>query len=448
MIHPSPPIDDRAFALTNATVLTMRDQESLPRHTLVVRDGRIGAIAPSAEYPVPRGVYSIDATGWYLLPGLADMHVHLLPVNALNSIGVLDEDLALKSGADFLRVLLAHGITTVRNMAGTPFHLKLRDAVRRGELTGPRIQTAGPILESRFTFPQLAQFGQLVTTPEEARAVVREQHALGYDCIKVYNDLDPDVYDAIVEAARERGLQVVGHVAYAKGLSGALAARQDSIEHFRAYDVALDTRAVGPSERFAGWLHTDATRIREVAERTAESGTWNVPTLVVERALAARTPGTQMPHWLPPWLEQALILDDTHTFVPAPFIQRIRAGIDRRLEFVAAMDRAGARLLAGSDCPGCGLVPGRSLHEELTLFVAAGLSPQRALLTGTADAAAFLGRAHELGRLTPGMLADVVALGRDPRVSLDALADVRGVVAAGRWHTIDALTGHPSAAAG
>lgn len=436
----STPLGATAFALTNATVLTMRGTETLSSHTLVVRDGRIDTLAPSTECPVPAGLPVIDAGGWYLLPGLADMHVHLLPIDATSADGTVDEDRALRRGAEFLRVFLAHGVTTVRNMAGSPFHLKLRDAVRRGDLAGPRIHTAGPILESRFTFPQLAQFGRLVTTAEEGRAAVRDQHAAGYDCIKVYNDLDPDVYDAIVETARERNMKVVGHVAYAKGLAGALAARQDSIEHFRAYDFALDTRPSQPAERFIGWLHTDATRIREVAERTADAGVWNVPTLVVERAIAAPAATPALPSWLPSWLEHALLTDDTRDFVPTPYVQRIRAGLERRLEFIAALDRAGARLMAGSDCPGCALVPGRSLHEELALFVAAGLSPWRALRTATTDAATFLGRSGELGRLAPGMLADVVALGSDPIASLDALRDVRGVVAAGVWHDADSLT--------
>lgn len=448
MTTPSSPREDRAFALTNATVLTMRDQTPRVGHTLVVRDGRIDAIAPSAEYPAPRGLKTIDARGWFLLPGLADMHVHLLPVDEAQPDGTVDEALAFRRGAEFLRVFLAHGITTVRNMAGTPFHLKLREAVRRGEVAGPRIHTAGPILESRFTFPQLAQFGQLVTTADAARAAVREQHAAGYDCIKVYNDLDEEVYDAIVAVARECGMPVVGHVAYAKGLLGALAARQDSIEHFRAYDFALDTRRESPRARFAGWLHTDAARMKEVAERTAEAGTWNVPTLVVERAIAGSTAEAALPGWLPTWLTTALATDDTRDFVPAPYVDLIRAGLERRLELVAAMDRAGARLMAGSDCPGCALVPGRSLHHELALFVQAGLSPIRALRTATVDAAAFLGRSHELGCLAPGMLADVVAVGSDPSASMDALADIRGVVAAGRWHPLDVLTDPSPAGSG
>ena len=448
MTAASSPVDDRAFALTNATVLTMRDPACLPGHTLVVRDGRIDVIAPGAEYPLPPGIRSVDAHGWYLLPGLTDMHVHLLPVDEANADETADEAQALRRGADFLRIFLAHGITTVRNMAGTPFHLRLRAAVRCGDIAGPRIHTAGPILESRFTFPQLAQFGRLVPTADAARAAVLEQHAAGYDCIKVYNDLDEEVYDAIVAAARECGMPVVGHVAYSKGLEGALDARQDSIEHFRAYDVALDTRPQAPTERFAGWLYTDPARMREVAERTAEAGTWNVPTLIVERAIAGATADVMLPPWLPPWLAHALVTDDTRDFVPARYVALIGASLDRRLELLAAMDRAGARLLAGSDCPGCALVPGRSLHQELALFVEAGFSPLRALRSATVDAATFLGRSHELGALAPGMLADIVALGSDPSVSIDALADVRGVVAAGRWHPIDALTGHSAAADG
>jgi imidazolonepropionase-like amidohydrolase len=430
----SPP----SLALTHATVVSTYDHRVLEDHTLVVRGSRIAAVTPSAEgHPADATV--IDARGWFLIPGLSDMHVHLLPVDVGPEHSASNEDEALDRGADCLRVFLAHGITCVRNMAGTPFHLRLRQAVRDGRIVGPRIYTAGPILESRFSFPQLAQFGELVTTPDEARASVVAQHAAGYDFIKVYNDIDPDVYDEIIRVSRERGLKIVGHVPYAKGLQGALAARQDSIEHFRAYDFALDTRPDAPAARFSGWLHTDAVRMREVAERTAEAGSWNVPTLVVERAIASPGKPTTLPDWLPPWLRHALETDDTRDLVPPAYIELIRGGLHRRLEMVSALERAGAPLLAGSDCPGCALVPGLSLHEELSLFVEAGLSPLRALRAATSDAAAFLGISHEVGALRSGMRADVVAVGADPRSSIDALRDIRGVMANGSWYPTASL---------
>lgn len=427
-----------ALAFEHATVVTLRGAEVLADHTLVVRGRRIESVAPSREFAAPPDALRLDARGWHLIPGLADMHAHITPTGVGKLHGAPDEATALERAADYLRVMLAHGVTTIRNMAGTPFHLRIRDAVRRGELAGPRIHTAGPVLETRFTFPALESFGQLVRTREEARAAVLAHERAGYDCIKVYNDIDPEVYDEIVSTCRERGLKVVGHVAFAKGLEGALAAKQDSIEHFRSYDFALDTRP-GRGARFEGWLHTTPARIREVAERTAEAGTWNVPTLMVEHAIARDANDTDLPSWLPTWLSKALIEDDTRSIFSPAMIQTIRAGKDRRLELLTALDAAGAPIMAGSDCPACALVPGQSLHEELALYVEAGLAPLRALRAATLDAMRFLGWDDDLGTLEAGKRADIAVLGADPLSNISALRNPVGVVVDGQWWTTEQL---------
>ena len=436
-----------AFALEHATLVTLRGTEVLHDHTLVVRHHRIESIAPSRGFAPAADLPRIDATGWTVVPGLADMHVHLLPIGIGPEFGVLDEEAALRRGAEYLRVLLACGVTTVRNMAGIPLHLKLREAVRARTIPGPRIHTTGPILETRFTFPGLAAFGELVRTPEEARRAVQAHARAGYDSIKVYNDLDPEVYDAIVATCRELGLQGVGHVAYAKGLHGALAARQDSIEHFRSYDFALDTRGTTDRTRFVGWLHTTPARIREVAERTAEAGTWNVPTLAIEQAIGLEGEPEPMPDWVPRWIADAGAEDDLRKLFTPAQLAAIRGGMEQRFELLAALDRAGAPLMAGSDCPGCSLMPGRSLHDELRLYVEAGLSPLRALRAATLDAARFLGLDAELGTLEAGKKADLVVVSGDPLASVDALREPLAVVADGAWWPVEALRAPLSATA-
>jgi len=430
--------DATTVAFEHATLVTLHGNEILSDHTLLVRNRRIESIAPSREFMTPPDALRLDASEWHLIPGLFDMHAHIAPTGVGAVHGTADATEAMTRAADFLRVMLAHGVTTIRNMAGTPFHLQVRDAVRHGTVLGPRIHTAGPVLETRFTFPALENFGQLVRTREEARNAVLAHEQAGYDCIKVYNDLDPDIYDEIVATCRERGLRVVGHVAFSKGLDGALAARQDSIEHFRSYDFALDTRS-GRGARFEGWLHTTPSRIREVAEKTADAGTWNVPTLIVEHAITRDSNDTDLPGWLPTWLSKSLIEDDTRSIFSAAMIDTIRAGKEQRLELLAALDSAGAPIMAGSDCPACALVPGASLHDELALYVEAGLSPQRALRAATVDAARFLGWEKELGSLAEGKLADIVVLGSDPIVNIGALRDPVGVVVNGRWCAAEQL---------
>lgn len=420
------------LAIEHARVATLRGNEVLHEHTVLVRNGRIERLGPSALLPAPADATRIDGSACTLLPGLCDMHVHLLPSGIDPAEGVPDEASAWAQAEAYLKRLLDAGLTTVRNMAGTPWHLRVRDAVNAGRIAGPRIVTAGPILETRFTFPAMAAFGKLVTSVEQGRAEVQAQAAAGYDFIKVYNDLDPDIYDAIVATARELGLPVAGHVPFGKGLFGALAAHQDSIEHFRSYDFALDVREPVGKERFVGWLHTSPARMRELAERTAEAGSWNVPTLVIEEALARSIEGDSADA---PWIEATTDQTDLRSVFSPAALAAIAEGLPLRQQLLAAMDHSGARLLAGSDCPGCGLIPGQSLHRELQLMVQAGLSPLRALQTATANAAEYLGLRGQQGQIIEGQRADLLLIEGNATSDLAALSNVRGVATAGTWHT-------------
>jgi imidazolonepropionase-like amidohydrolase len=423
-----------ATAFTGATVIDMTTGVSVTDQTVVVRGGRIETVGPAADIPVPADAIRINASGKTLFPGLADMHVHIAP-HAPE--GGEDQAAALRRARQYLLVFLASGVTTVRNMAGTPLHLALREEVAAGKAIGPRILSCGPILETRFTFPAMAEFGELVTTVEEARAAVRRQKAEGFDYIKVYNDLDPEIYDAIIATAREIGIPVVGHVAFEKGLEGALAAKQDSIEHLRSYDFAADTRTGDiPWARYQGWLHTTPQRIAELAEKTAEAGVWNAPTLVIDHAIRADCeidqPQEVLPESLPDWMKSLLADNSLEGIFSSEQRDTLYHGRGARGAMVKALDDVGAGLLAGSDCPGCSLVPGRSVLREIELMVEAGLSPWRALRTATVSAAAFLGEPDE-GVVAPGRRADLILLDGNPLEDVHALRHQVGVMVAGRW---------------
>ncbi|HEY0104829.1 MAG TPA: amidohydrolase family protein [Rhizomicrobium sp.] len=429
------------LAFRNVTVLPMDRDVALEDQTVIVRDGRIAAMAPSHAVAIPGDALAIDGRGKFLMPGLCDMHVHISPSGPGPD---LDGEEALRRARQFLLVFLASGITTVRNMAGTPMHLALRAEVAAGDTPGPRILCCSPILETRFTFPEIAEFGQLVRTPEEGREAVIAHHRAGYDFIKVYNDIDAPIYDAIIATARTLGMPVVGHVAFQKGLKGALAAKQDSIEHFRSYDFAIDTRTGGDKpKRFEGWLHATPQRIAELAERTAEAGTWNVPTLVIERNLRTdaemAAPGTIEEAPMPAWLRDDLEKNWLEHLFSGEQRQMIRDGFAARGAMLKALDDVGAGVMAGSDCPGCRLVPGRSLLRELELMVEAGLTPFRALRTATVAAARFLGD-DSGGTVAPASRADLLLLEGDPRADISALRRQAGIVLRGRWLPAAQLT--------
>ncbi len=426
-----------AYAFTGVTVLPMTEAPPLREQTVLVRDGRIAAVAPAASLPVPPDATAIDGRGKFLMPGLCDMHIHMFVPRG----EALSEAETLKRSREYLYLFLCRGVTTVRNMAGTKLHLRMRAEVADGSTIGPRIYTSGPILETRFTHRLLIGIGEEVKSPAEARAMVLANHRDGYDFIKVYNDIDADIYDTIIATSREVGLQVIGHVAFVKGLDGALAAKQDSIEHLRSYDFAADTRASPPGKRFEGWLHTSPARMREMAERTAAAGVWNVPTLVTESGIYPD--GEQAPpqdlSGMPGWFAKQMRADTMAGVFTNEQRKAIKDGAPMRQAFVAALDQAGARLMTGTDTPVLQLVPGRSLLREIELFAEGGVSNLHALQCATVRAAEFVGRQDRIGTVEARKDADLLLLNADPLADIGALHRQAGVMTAGRWLPAETL---------
>ncbi len=386
--------------IRDVTVLPMEGGRRLPGRSVVVRDGTIDAVVEGAPRDPP-GI-AIDGTGLYLLPGLCDMHVH----------NWYEEEHVL---------FLANGVTTVRNLWGTPQHLRWRKEIASGERTGPRIFTSGPILDGA---KPIWEGSVPVATPEEARRVVAAQAEAGYDAIKVYNGLRADVYAALVAEARRRGMRVEGHVPYEVGLERALRARQDSIEHLEGYGA------------WEGYFVP--AQVRAWAERTAGAGTWNCPTLVVYRKFVA------------PEEARLLLAAPEMRFVPPRLLATWDPGRDFRIremsgaqfarnrrshalkeQTVRLLHEAGARLLLGTDSANPNVVAGWSAHEELALLVEAGLRPWEALACATRNAGEYL--KQPLGRVEPGYLADLLLVEGDPFADVRHAARIVGVVAGGRW---------------
>ena len=182
------------------------------------------------------------------MPGLADMHAHLS-----GYVKAPDADKFAIARAEML-LYVATGVTMVRNMAGSPDHLEYRRRVAAGELLGPRIFTATPIIDGpNPVWPSSIKMADDTDAGQLVEGFVRD----GYDQIKVYNEVPRAAYAALMDAAAKRGLKVVGHVPFSIGIDGALAAGQYSIEHQRGYDYdgvrpqALLINGGRNAERFA-----------------------------------------------------------------------------------------------------------------------------------------------------------------------------------------------------
>ncbi|MEM7204004.1 MAG: amidohydrolase family protein [Planctomycetota bacterium] len=437
-------------AFVGVDVLPMDRERVLRDHTVVVADGRIAAIGPRVEVTPPAAATVVNGRGKSLLPGLVDMHIHL-------------DDPEFD---DLLHLHLRHGVTTVQSMHGSPRHLQLRDRIARGELVAPRLVTTGPTTAT-----------ERVNTPAKAERVVAAQSRAGYDAIKMYGDgsdsMSRETYAALIAAAHARDLRVVGHAPRNHPFSLVVELRQDSIDHMEEviYTHLPILKAMGPLtrlqfgrgdaaqvERALAKLGDLTTQLRPAAQELArslrEAGTTVTPTLVTFETILRQTT---------PEYDAMLEADELRFVHPitranwGPARNRYRNGswkprlaaisqvlarsFEVQMMLVQELDRAGVRLLAGTDAPLLFVYPGASLHHELGLLVRAGLTPFNALVAATRAPAEELGLANHIGTVAVGKVADLVLVDGDPLTDIEAAANVVGVVRAGHWlprSTLDA----------
>jgi imidazolonepropionase-like amidohydrolase len=420
-----------AIAFVGVNVVPMDREAVLAGQTVVVRGDRIVALGPAAEVVVPEDATRVDGAGRWLMPGLADMHVHTWT-------------------PDDFPLFLANGVTTVRNMFGSALQLEWRRQVAAGELLGPTILTAGPIIDGD---PPVWPGSEVLTDPAQAEAVVLGQQQDGYDFLKVYAGLKLDVYDALVAAAKAHGMRCMGHVPDAVGIEHVIAARQASIEHldgFAAAALAADSPFVGKTDSrlmMRAWKHVDDTRLAELAARCAKNGVWNCPTLVVlEKWVGPEAAAVEMQRPEMKYVAPVLIAfwkpeNSYLTRLPAEVLEQVAGGDADRKRCVGILHKQGARILAGTDMGNPFVVAGFALHEELGNLVQAGLSPYEALRAATSGAAEFMGASAEWGTVAVGARADLLLLEANP------LEDVRhatrrvGVMVRGQWFEQAALQG-------
>jgi imidazolonepropionase-like amidohydrolase len=383
-------------AFHGVTVVPMDGPTLMPAYTVVVRDRRIADIGPVQDVTVPDDAVVIEGEGRYLMPGLADMHVHL----------VRQENFTL---------LLANGVTTVRNMWGSPLAvLDWRDEIARGELLGPRIYSASRGLDGS---PPVWPTTIVVEDAAAARLAVEQEAAMGFDFIKVYNSLNGDAYDAIVERAGQLDIPVIGHVPRAVGVEHVLDRGQATIEHLSQYPVQLE------GDAFQAFVN-----------RHAVAGTWACPTMIVRISFvnptdAARLESRPEMRYVHP--------ADRANWSPvagaAPMSVQ-REASRQRGRMIRALKDSGTGILLGTDSWISYVIHGFSIHDELRLLVEdAQFTLYEALRAGTADAARAVGAEDEWGTIAPGLAADLLLLDANP---LDDLANLRrrsGVMAGGTW---------------
>ena len=420
----------------------MTTNRVLKNQTLVIDGGHILAMGPTDEIDLARRVKTIDGTGRFLAPGLADMHVHLMDSNQA-------------------ALTLTYRVTTVRNMCAceelrgfVPDTLELIRRITGGEVLGPSVVTAGPMVDGS---PKIWPEGVEVNSVEEAVAEVRTQFDKPYDFVKVYSNLPKDIFLAIAEEANHLGRPFAGHVPKGVTIREALDAGMATMDHMIGFesDTVVDGMVLpgyGDPERAAlgsaiasGATPADSVfdskKMADLAREVAASDTWIVPTLSVVRGLMMsaenKTVMLKSPQmaYVTPMIRETWI--PANDFRIKSMTEEDTAG--RRalaaltMGRVKALHDAGAKLLIGTDTPNPFVFDGLSVHEEMDLFVASGVPVYDTIRAATAGPAVSLGQNGKWGVVIPGARADLVLLQDNPLEDVKHYRAIEGVMVRGQW---------------
>lgn len=410
-VNPNP----RVTAFINVNVVPMNRQRMLGHQTVIIRGERIEKIGPAATTRLPKGALRIDGRGKYLMPGLIDMHIHAFTDDRT------------------LLLYIANGVTSVRNMAGHPRLLALRQKIASGEIVGPNLYTCGAFLLG-------------YKDPVVVKRIITEQSQAGYDCLKIYNifDWSKEAYEAAIESAITQKIPAVGHLPYNLPLEVTLKMGRQTVEHteqfFNAYFVKL-------KDRF------DESKIPYVVRLTKEAGITVDATLAVYHSIGLMAGESSYQElidkpelgYIPPTVRNQWMSPNNRykkEFKPAA-VPYLLTSLTFLKKLTKAFHEAGVGIVLGSDAAEDQpfMLPGFSIHDELQELVSAGFSPFEAIQAGTSNAARLLSPSEEFGSVAAGKRADLILVERNP---LEDVANIKrrvGVMLRGRWMAEEELKG-------
>lgn len=430
-------------AFVDVTVVPMDSERVLPHQTVLVASGRIVHIGPSSSMNPPKADLKIDGRDKFLMPGLADMHVHFVRSALVPGISIYRSNnsslrtVLSASASDqherenqaYGLLFVANGITTVRNMWGDSAIDSFAGEVNSGRVLGPHIYSTGPITDGA---PPIFEGSRVVETQAQAEAAVKQDKEAGYVAVKVLNRLTFDAYYWLVSSAKDQGLPIVGHVPYAVGLRRAIAARQYSIEHLEGFWEALQpdesTASSAPSHTLLE--KADFTKLPQLVQAIRSADIWNCPTLVLNQMLPNDAEWQRRIGLVPPDIP-ARYLKMFPQWNPDAVLT-LKA-YQQSISMTRALHEGGAHLLLGTDSYKPTVIPGFSLHQELQSFVEAGLTPYEAIRAGTADAAIFLHQEKEFGVVAVERRADLLLLEANPLQDVKNVSKRAGVMVNGQW---------------
>ena len=444
-----------SLVITNANIVDVAGGRIIPHQLLAISGDTVKAVddtKAAAKYKADR---TYDAGGRYVMPGLWDMHIHLR-----------GGDSTIEANKALLPLFLAYGVTTVRECGGdiTPSVLEWRKQTAAGELAGPRIFTAGPKLDG----PHAVWAGSIpVVTPAEVTAALDSLQKIHVDFVKIYDSkISGDAYLEIIRQAKARGMTVTGHMPYTVELKEAAGLGMNGSEHlyyvFKACSSKEDSitqviREREHSERPIGlfgalpslYATYDSVKAAQLFKFLAAKKFSITPTLYISKTLAGIKTTDHSRDSLTKYIDPKII---------ATYQGRIRGArrqSDEATRFsekyaalvtslVPKMYAAGVNVVAGSDCGASNsyVYPGESIHEEIKLLVAAGLTPAQGLRTAVINGSKFFGVENFFGSLRPGKCSDLIVLEQNPLVDIAAIDHLNSVLSHGKLYSradLDAL---------
>ena len=421
--------DSDTLVVEDVNLVPMTGDTLLPHMRVIIRGEKILRIEPVTVPLAFSRAQRINARGKYLVPGFAEMHYHWRSND-------MQQD---------LRLMVANGITTVRNMASLDGqdHAAVREKLRSKEWPSIRYYTTGPYLNA-----------SQLTSVERIRDVVKEHKDKRYDYLKLADDLSPELFRVLLSECRSEGLQVVGHAQRKQPLEVSL--QLHSIEHIEEFLYILH-------ENGKSGFALDSTELMALARKIRGSGVSIGTTLGVFEFITqclddssfAALQESDLVRYLAP-LERENFLTEKNDYrklkdrifdgQPAKqFFEGYYKWIGR---FAKILSAAGVPLLAGSDTYGM-VITGFSLHHEMELLQQTGIRPYDVLQMATVQPAHYLGTHAGEGTIEAGKRASLVLLDKNPLEDIRHTRSIAGVMVRGQWfdrHRLDTMLQEVAAA--